>query len=139
MAERETWHVLIIERSPDDALLLQQVFESLGSHQFLVTIAVSVPEARAVLDRTAFDIVIVAHELVDFADPVGIRRLRRAGSERALVAVTHPEASDDDVARIVLGGADAVLRKDERNPMEIIHVVRELIARRSQTRDRTTP
>ena len=127
----DRWHVLVVERSPEESLLLQHILESLGSRQFMVTVALSIAEARTVLDRQHFDVVTVALELIDRADPDGIRRLRRAGSSRALVAVTHADASQEDLDRAMAAGADAVLRKDDRNPMEVLQVLRQLLATRN--------
>lgn len=130
MTVSDRWQVLVVERSPEESLLLQHILESLGSRQFMVTVALSVAEARTVLDRQHFDVVTVAIELLDPADPEGIRRLRRAGSSRALVAVTHADAPQEVLDQALEAGADAVVRKDDRNPMEVLQVLRQLLANR---------
>ncbi len=131
MTSSDRWQVLVVERSPEESLVLQHILESLGSRQFMVTVALSIPEARAVLDRQHFDVVTVAIELLDPADPQGIRRLRRAGSSRALVAVTHADAPQAVLDQALEAGADAVVRKDDRNPMEVLQVLRQLLAKRT--------
>lgn len=130
MPNSDRWHVLVVERTPEESLVLQHILESLGSRQFMVTVALSITEARTVLDRQHFDVVTVALELIDPTDPEGIRRLRRAGSSRALVAVTHADAPQEELDRAMEAGADAVVRKDDRNPMEVLQVLRHLLAGR---------
>ncbi len=130
MSAPERWQVLVVERSPEESLVLQHILESLGSRQFMVTVALSIPEARAVLDRQNFDVVTVAIELVDPQDPQGLRRLRRAGSSRALVAVTHADASAAVLEQALEAGADAVLRRDDSNPTAVLEVLRGLLAKR---------
>lgn len=128
MSSPDRWHVLVVERSPEESLVLQHILESLGSRQFMVTVALTLTEARAVLDRQHFDVVTVAIELVDPNDREGIHRLRRAGSSRALVAVTHSDAPPELLERARTCGADAVIKKDDRDPMSVLQVIRALLA-----------
>lgn len=117
-------HVLLIE---DDALVAAGICAGLRVHDFVVDVATSMGEARAMIDGVASNVVILDRGLPDGDGLDLLTEWRNAGREEPVLVLTARDAVADRVAGLQEGADDYLIKPFDLD--ELVARLRALIRR----------
>jgi PAS domain S-box-containing protein len=105
--------VLLIEDSPDDALLIERLLRQ-GGFELETERVDSEPALRVALERTAWDLILADYNLPGFSGRAALDLVRARGLEMPVIFVSGSIGEDVAVAAMKAGANDYVMKGNLR-------------------------
>ncbi|MFZ2413831.1 MAG: response regulator, partial [Candidatus Cryosericum sp.] len=123
-------HVLVIEDSEDDTLLMVREVQRNGYDVQWQRVQTA-PEFRTALANGSFDIILADYTLPQFSAPAALTILRESGMDIPFLVVSGTIGEDTAVALVKSGANDYVMKKNMRRLGQVVErELREMASRR---------
>jgi len=123
--EDQTWRVLHVEDSPQDAQLCSRQLERAG-YKPVVDVVASAEEFEKALDENSYDVILSDYNLPEWSGMAALELLQRDGRDIPFILVTGTVGEEMAVEFIKRGATDYVLKdRPERLPLAIERALEE--------------
>jgi two-component system CheB/CheR fusion protein len=103
-------HLLLVEDSPTDALMLRVALEDVRSMAFELVHVERLGEALCELERQRFDVIVLDMGLPDSAGLDGLVKVRQAAEEAPILLLTGVDDEETAVAAVERGAQDYLVK-----------------------------
>lgn len=135
MTEVEELHVLLVEDTTSDELLVRDALDQCSEFRVHLEVAGTIAEAMAKLQSARFDLVLLDLTLPDGIGADTVRRLRSSARNVAIVVVTAIDDTSIGIAAMKAGAQDYILKR-QLNPTLLQRRARYALERQRLQTDR---